>query len=73
MLIPKGAHILPAAWWYLHDPEVHANPETFDPERFLGSAPEPDPMLSAFGFGRRICPGRYLADNNLFLNVSQVR
>ena len=34
---------------------------TFKPERFLGAdgrAPEMDPHNLAFGFGRRVCPGR---------------
>lgn len=45
---------------------------TFRPERFLdtdGHKPEPDPRIFVFGFGRRICPGRLLADNALYLNV----
>jgi hypothetical protein len=47
---------------------------SFKPERFLainGHEPEPDPHSFVFGFGRRICPGRILADNALFLNVAQ--
>jgi hypothetical protein len=47
---------------------------TFKPERFLSSDdldPEPDPHVFVFGFGRRICPGRHLADNALFLNIAQ--
>ena len=27
----------------------------FNPERFLGDSPEPDPRGAVFGFGRRIC------------------
>ena len=68
MLIPKGAYILPATWWLLQDPEFHPNPEVFDPDRYL-SKNEPDPNLRAFGFGRRVCPGRYLADSNLYLSI----
>jgi hypothetical protein len=47
---------------------------TFEPERFLateGHDPEADPHKFSFGFGRRICPGRVLADQALFLNISQ--
>lgn len=47
---------------------------TFNPDRFLsidGHDPQPDPHTLAFGFGRRICPGRILADNALFLNIAQ--
>lgn len=43
---------------------------TFTPERFLGDTPERDPHSVVFGFGRRICPGRILADSNIFLTIS---
>lgn len=57
-----------------HDPEVYRDPMTFKPERFLeidGREPEMDPHTIVFGFGRRICPGRILADNTLYLSVAQ--
>ena len=47
---------------------------SFKPERFLatdGREPAPDPHMFVFGFGRRICPGRILADNSLYLNIVQ--
>jgi cytochrome P450 len=47
----------------------------FKPERFLpidGNLPEPDPHKLSFGFGRRICPGHFLADSSLFLNIAQI-
>ena len=47
---------------------------SFKPERFFardGHQPEPDPSMFVFGFGRRICPGKHLADNNLYLNIAQ--
>ncbi|KAL2869887.1 cytochrome P450 monooxygenase fmaG [Aspergillus lucknowensis] len=71
LYIPKGAYLLPAVWWFLHDPEVHANPELFEPERFLEPRNEPSPMTEAFGYGRRICPGRFFAESSLFLNIAQ--
>lgn len=46
----------------------------FKPERFLttdGHNPVPNPHTFVFGFGRRICPGRILADNTLYLTVAQ--
>ena len=55
----------------MHDPEVYPNPMEFQPERFLGETPAPDPHALVFGFGRRVCPGRFLADNTLFLSVAQ--
>ena len=68
MLIPKGAYLLPALWWLLKNPDVYPRPEVFDPQRFL-DRDEPDPNLTAFGFGRRVCPGRHLADSNLYLSI----
>jgi cytochrome P450 len=55
----------------MHDPDVYANPMEFQPERFLGEHPAPDPNTLAFGFGRRVCPGRFLADKTVFLSVAQ--
>jgi cytochrome P450 len=69
--IPKGAYILPAVYWFLHDPEVHADPECFDPDRFLPPRNEPDPAGEAFGYGRRKCPGRFFADSSLYLAIVQ--
>ena len=69
--IPKGAIILPSIKWFSADPGVYQNPELFRPERFLGPAEEPSPYAYVFGFGRRICPGRLLADSNLFLTIAQ--
>ena len=46
----------------------------FRPERFLETEnhkAEPDPRNVIFGFGRRICPGRYVADNALYITISQ--
>jgi cytochrome P450 len=69
--IPKGATLLPAVWWFLHDPAVYSDPDSFDPERFLPQRNEPDPASEAFGYGRRICPGRFFADSSLFINIVQ--
>lgn len=69
--IPKGAFLLPAVWWFLHDPEVHPDPESFDPDRFLEPRNERDPTPDVFGYGRRICPGRFFADSSLYLSIAQ--
>ncbi|KAH8704131.1 cytochrome P450 [Talaromyces proteolyticus] len=70
--IPKGANLLPAVWWFLHDPSTYSDPYTFDPDRYLEPRNEPNPANEAFGYGRRICPGRHLADESLFLTVSRL-
>ncbi|KAG5947888.1 hypothetical protein E4U59_006753 [Claviceps monticola] len=71
--IPKGAFLLPSIWWFTHDPEKYANAFVFDPDRFLAPLNEgPDPKDHVFGYGRRRCPGRYLADDTLFLTISRI-
>ncbi|OBT75741.1 hypothetical protein VF21_05955 [Pseudogymnoascus sp. 05NY08] len=72
--IPKGSIIIANAWWFTHDPAVYPDPMSFRPERFLETPthkPEPDPRNITFGFGRRVCPGRYVADNALFITIAQ--
>lgn len=72
--IPKDSVIMPNIWAFTHDPNVYPDPMTFKPERFLatpGQTPELDPRTLIFGFGRRICPGRQLADNTIFLSIAQ--
>ncbi|KAL1962244.1 hypothetical protein VTN77DRAFT_9900 [Rasamsonia byssochlamydoides] len=73
-LIPKGALLLANIWAFTHDPKTYHDPMAFKPERFLsvdGHLPEPDPHSLAFGFGRRICPGRELADSAVYLSIAQ--
>ncbi|EMD35958.1 hypothetical protein CERSUDRAFT_53073 [Gelatoporia subvermispora B] len=75
--IPKDTVLIPNVWYTSHDraiafePNVKYDPQTFLPERFLDdSTTTPDPTAWAFGFGRRICPGRHLAENSLFIIVA---
>ncbi|OQU95549.1 hypothetical protein CLAIMM_01735 [Cladophialophora immunda] len=68
--IPEGSLLIPNIWAMLHDETVYHNPDTFDPLRFLGPNAEPDPHNLAFGFGRRICPGKLFADATLFSTIS---
>ncbi|KAI0430659.1 cytochrome protein [Xylaria sp. FL1042] len=67
--IPKGAIVLPNTWWFTHDPAVYPNPMEFNPSRYLGPNPAPDPSNHIFGYGRRICPGRYIADSSVWLTI----
>jgi fumagillin biosynthesis cytochrome P450 monooxygenase len=71
-LIPKGANVLPAVRWFLHDPAVYLNPESFNPDRHLSPRNEPDPRDLIFGFGRRVCPGRHLAEAGLFITIARL-
>ncbi|GAO15621.1 uncharacterized protein UV8b_04798 [Ustilaginoidea virens] len=71
-LIPKGAYLLVSLWWLTRDPETHPSPESFDPERYLAPRNEPDPADIVFGYGRRICPGRFLAEQSLFVTIARL-
>ncbi|KZT18586.1 cytochrome P450, partial [Neolentinus lepideus HHB14362 ss-1] len=58
--IPKGSVIIGNTWSILHDPLVYPDADKLKPERFLDSSTKaPD---AAFGYGRRICPGRWFSD-----------
>ena len=70
--IPKGAILIPSTWWFSRDPVVYHDSERFLPERYLAPFEEPDPAGFVFGFGRRICPGRRLADSTIFVAAAKV-
>ncbi|KAF8884167.1 cytochrome P450 [Infundibulicybe gibba] len=75
--IPKGAIVIENAWAILHDPDEFPEPDKFRPERYLNTdgslnMQRRDPSVAAFGFGRRICPGRHPSDNSLYCYVSAV-
>ncbi|PFH48459.1 hypothetical protein AMATHDRAFT_5761 [Amanita thiersii Skay4041] len=75
--IPKGTVIIGNIWSIMRDPEMFPEPEEFRPERFLKNgkfclSSALDPQTVVFGFGRRICPGRFLSDSLLYLTVASV-
>ncbi|XP_006456151.1 cytochrome P450 [Agaricus bisporus var. bisporus H97] len=72
--IPKGTIVIGNSWTFMHDPEVYKNPHEYIPDRFLKDGKLDtsvrDPSTAIFGYGRRICPGRYFALNALFLMIA---
>ncbi|KAK7678432.1 hypothetical protein QCA50_018492 [Cerrena zonata] len=74
--IPAGSTIIVNAWSILHDPDVFPEPENFKPERFIKDGRlDPsvrNPLEYAFGFGRRVCPGRHLSSASLFMTIASV-
>ncbi|KAJ8457352.1 hypothetical protein ONZ51_g11586 [Trametes cubensis] len=75
--IPKGTVVIPNVWAFSRNETRYVNADEFKPERFLadGGCLDPevlDPAEYAFGYGRRICPGRHFAQSSLFLIVASV-
>ncbi|KAI0777247.1 CyP450 monooxygenase [Trametes elegans] len=76
-LIPKGTLVIPNTWAYSRDENRYPEPGNFTPERFLSADGKLDPRVLdpaefAFGYGRRVCPGRHFAEASLFLILSSV-
>lgn len=58
-----------------HDPSIYPEPNVFKPERFLnpdGSLLDDPVLTSAFGYGKRICPGRHFVDATLFIYAASL-
>ncbi|PCH37258.1 cytochrome P450 [Wolfiporia cocos MD-104 SS10] len=77
--IPKGSTVIPNSSFTFNrcmtqDSTLYPEPEKFCPERFQdmtpGEAEQKDPSNFIFGFGRRICPGRHFADENIWLAIA---
>ncbi|KAJ3769540.1 cytochrome P450 [Lentinula raphanica] len=69
--IPAGTIVLGNTWTILHDPVTYPDPMKFNPERFLSNEPTIiDPVSVAFGYGRRICPGRFMAEGQLWISIA---
>ncbi|KAF7342868.1 O-methylsterigmatocystin oxidoreductase [Mycena sanguinolenta] len=75
MLIPKGSLVFANIRAMGLDESVYSDPTSFRPERFLpqpAGAGEPHFSNVAFGFGRRICTGQYLADQSLWIAIASI-
>ncbi|KAF8877181.1 cytochrome P450 [Infundibulicybe gibba] len=74
--IPAGTVCIPNAWAMLHDEKVYPDPFSFKPERFMKDGKlDPnvrDPAHAAFGFGRRVCPGRYMAYSAVWIAIASI-
>ncbi|KAH9917059.1 cytochrome P450 monooxygenase [Fomitopsis serialis] len=73
--MPRGSTVFSNIWAMTRDEQHYPEPERFDPARFLDTPAESDfsdPRRYVFGFGRRICPGRFLADASIWLAAAQI-
>ncbi|KAI0076598.1 cytochrome P450 [Panus rudis PR-1116 ss-1] len=71
--LPKGSFCIGNSWAILHDESVYPDPLSFNPDRYFDENGKRNPNVPepsvAFGFGRRICPGRHFAMNSFWINV----
>ncbi|CAO3645253.1 unnamed protein product [Cunninghamella blakesleeana] len=80
-IIPEGTVIVPSLYAMHYNPDVFENPTTFNPDRYR----DHNRTISAsangnidsrdqynFGWGRRICPGIYLAEMEMFHIVTRM-
>jgi cytochrome P450 len=71
--IPAGTVVFANAWAMSRDERHYKDPEAFEPERYRpreeGGRGEPLPE-GPFGFGRRVCPGQYLAMAGVYIAIA---
>ncbi|KAH7926749.1 cytochrome P450 [Leucogyrophana mollusca] len=71
--IPKGATVVANTWAMSRNETLYPDASSFIPERFLdsnGRLLDPESPSYIFGFGRRICPGRYAAEASVWAVVA---
>ncbi|KAF8514691.1 cytochrome P450 [Hysterangium stoloniferum] len=69
--LPAGTLVFGNAWELLHSETAYGpDPDKFRPERFLVEGVK-DPE-HAFGFGKRICPARGIAQDVLFMFIASI-
>ncbi|PFH49321.1 hypothetical protein AMATHDRAFT_41649 [Amanita thiersii Skay4041] len=71
-MLPKDTVVMSNVWSILHDENEYPHPMEFNPDRFLNDKLQADPRDHVFGYGRRICPGRHLADRSLWLAIASI-
>ncbi|KAG1856466.1 cytochrome P450 [Suillus subluteus] len=66
--IPKGATVTPNVWAMCHNEVKYPHASEFNPDRFLNAdgTLTDDTVGIVWGFGRRICPGRHLAEASVW-------
>ncbi|KAK7723128.1 hypothetical protein SLS57_004685 [Botryosphaeria dothidea] len=77
--IPAGSVMHPLEWAIARDPELFPDPDTFNPMRWLDPkyptyreplTEHPNIVnITQFGYGRRLCQGQAVADEDLFIGL----
>ncbi|KAJ6443854.1 O-methylsterigmatocystin oxidoreductase [Purpureocillium lavendulum] len=74
-LIPAGSFVYANARAMTHDPDTYSDPDGFNPDRYApvaeGGLGEPFPN-GQFGFGRRVCIGKHLAEASVWIVVASM-
>ncbi|KJA15574.1 hypothetical protein HYPSUDRAFT_148882 [Hypholoma sublateritium FD-334 SS-4] len=76
--IPAKSIIVGNLWKILHDPEVFPEPMRFIPERFIRGDQDHnleaimESFMAVYGLGRRTCPGRFVAFQQLFITIATI-
>ncbi|XP_005397473.1 PREDICTED: 25-hydroxyvitamin D-1 alpha hydroxylase, mitochondrial [Chinchilla lanigera] len=72
-IIPKNTLVSLCHYATSRDPAHFPEPNSFRPARWLGQSPAPHPFASLpFGFGKRSCIGRRLAELELQMALAQI-
>ncbi|THU99695.1 cytochrome P450, partial [Dendrothele bispora CBS 962.96] len=66
----KG-HYIPKGQAMTHDESQFSKPDHFIPERHLNKENSISSIL-AYGFGRRVCVGRYMANDTMWITIASV-
>ncbi|KAI6822359.1 hypothetical protein KC332_g9515 [Hortaea werneckii] len=78
--VRQGEHVMAPSWMTHRDPNTFAQPDAFDPERFLSQDPETGKLsyntsrsagsYFPFGGGHYMCPGRIFAKQEVLGSVA---
>lgn len=72
-VIPKGTMIVPLQWAVHMNPEVHKDPETFNPLRFLNEEGNYEPPFEFIPFQTGEYCFFYQFQNNLLFHIERLR
>lgn len=82
VFLPAGSNVHPVQWTIHREPKRYPDPDGFRPERWLEKEwpTYREPLtqypnlqnFSAFGFGRRICPGLNIAERSLYILIARI-